>query len=178
MCPDISRKGQFQLGTARCLAGYADLRLAQGRSEQAVRLLASEVVYSHCRSSHIPIDRIRYERILVTARAHLAEAVFDIHWAEGRRLTFEQAIAEAREVTLTPRTPAREPMAPRDPNALTARELEVLRLVAAGLSDAQIAERLVISRRTVQTHLTSIFGKFGVNSRGAATHHALGHKLL
>ncbi|MBI3914856.1 MAG: response regulator transcription factor [Chloroflexi bacterium] len=67
---------------------------------------------------------------------------------------------------------------PHDPNALTPREIEVLRLAQAGLSDAKIAEKLVISRRTVNTHLSSIYSKLGVNSRSAATRYALDHKLI
>ena len=63
---------------------------------------------------------------------------------------------------------------PAASHGLTARELEVLRLVAAGHSNAQIADALFISPRTVSTHLTSIFNKLGVNSRTeaiAAAHH-------
>jgi DNA-binding CsgD family transcriptional regulator len=59
------------------------------------------------------------------------------------------------------------------PGGLTAREVEVLRLVARGLTDAQVADELVLSRRTVSTHLTSIYGKLGVGSRSAATRFAL-----
>jgi DNA-binding NarL/FixJ family response regulator len=50
--------------------------------------------------------------------------------------------------------------------------------VLAGLSDARIAEKLVISPRTVNTHLSSIYGKLGVNSRSAATRYALDHRLI
>jgi DNA-binding CsgD family transcriptional regulator len=53
--------------------------------------------------------------------------------------------------------------------ALTDREHEVLRLVAHGMSDAQVAERLVVSQRTVHSHLRSIYRKLGVESRSAAT---------
>lgn len=52
---------------------------------------------------------------------------------------------------------------------LTAREVDVLRLVAQGLTDVEVAERLFVSPRTVSTHLTSIYGKLGVSSRAAAT---------
>ncbi len=90
-------------------------------------------------------------------------------------MTIEQAIAEAEQEIVAP-PPA--PALPRDPNALTSREIEVLRLVAAGLSDAQVAARLVISRRTVSTHLTAIYGKLGVNSRSSATRYALDHHLI
>jgi DNA-binding CsgD family transcriptional regulator len=60
---------------------------------------------------------------------------------------------------------------------LTAREIEVLRQVAAGLTDAQIAETLFISPRTVQFHLRAVYGKLGVSSRSAATRYALEHGL-
>lgn len=51
---------------------------------------------------------------------------------------------------------------------LTARELEVLRQVALGLTDGEVAEKLVVSVRTVQAHLQSVYGKLGVKSRMAA----------
>src|SRR5258708_19480731 len=53
------------------------------------------------------------------------------------------------------------------PAGLTAREMEVLRLVARGLSDTQVAEQLVISSRTVNWHLTSIYSKLAASSRSA-----------
>ena len=64
------------------------------------------------------------------------------------------------------------------PAGLTAREVEVLRLVAQGLSDARIAERLVISYRTVTTHVSSVYTKLGVSSRSAATRFAVEHHLV
>jgi DNA-binding NarL/FixJ family response regulator len=64
------------------------------------------------------------------------------------------------------------------PGGLTAREVEVLRLVARGLTDTQVAQQLVISRRTVNAHLTSIYGKLQISSRSAATRYALEHHLV
>jgi DNA-binding NarL/FixJ family response regulator len=64
------------------------------------------------------------------------------------------------------------------PDGLTAREVEVLRLVAQGWTDAQIAEELVISTRTVNAHLTSIYRKIRVSSRHSAAHYALTHHLV
>ena len=61
---------------------------------------------------------------------------------------------------------------------LSKREQEVLRLVAAGLTDAEVAAQLSISYRTVTTHLSSIFNKLGVNSRVLATRFAIEHELL
>jgi DNA-binding NarL/FixJ family response regulator len=64
------------------------------------------------------------------------------------------------------------------PGGLTPREVDVLRLVAQGFTDAQVAEQLVISTRTVTTHLTSIYNKLNINSRAAATYFAVKHHLV
>jgi DNA-binding NarL/FixJ family response regulator len=62
--------------------------------------------------------------------------------------------------------------------SLTIREMEVLRLLAQGLTSAQIAERLVIGLVTVNSHVRSIYSKCGVTSRSAATRYAMEHKLV
>ena len=62
-------------------------------------------------------------------------------------------------------------------DGLTAREVEVLSLVAAGLMNRQIAERLGVSTRTVDAHLRSIYAKLGLKSRSAATRFAVEHNL-
>jgi DNA-binding NarL/FixJ family response regulator len=64
------------------------------------------------------------------------------------------------------------------PAGLTAREVEVLRLLAQGWTDAQIAEHLVISPRTVNRHTTSLYSKLNISSRAAATRYAHEHHLL
>ena len=64
------------------------------------------------------------------------------------------------------------------PAGLTAREVEVLRLVAQGLTSAQIAEQLVIGVVTVNFHVRSIYSKLGVSSRSAATRYAIEHHLV
>ncbi len=61
---------------------------------------------------------------------------------------------------------------------LTAREVEVLRLVAQGLTDAQVADQLIISPRTVNWHLTVIYSKLGVSSRSAATRYAIEQQVI
>ncbi len=66
---------------------------------------------------------------------------------------------------------------PGRPDGLTARELEVLALVAEGRTDAEVAETLVLSIRTVNAHLRSIYRKLDVHTRSAATRYALEHGL-
>ena len=63
------------------------------------------------------------------------------------------------------------------PAGLSAREVEVLRLVAAGLTNAQAAERLYLSPRTVAAHLRRIYDKLGTSSRAEAVRFALAHGL-
>jgi DNA-binding CsgD family transcriptional regulator len=62
-------------------------------------------------------------------------------------------------------------------DGLTLREVEILRLVAAGMTNRQAAERLGLSIRTVDAHLRSIYAKLGIKSRSAATRYAVEHNL-
>jgi len=66
----------------------------------------------------------------------------------------------------------------RPTTTLTARELEVLRLVSTGLTNRGIAERLSLSEKTVARHLSNIFAKLGLSTRSAATAYAYEHGLL
>jgi ATP/maltotriose-dependent transcriptional regulator MalT len=98
-------------------------------------------------------------------------------------LTLDQALASLRE-PLPSEKPAHRvasPAPPRSqtayPGGLTAREVDVLRLVAEGLTDIQVAEKLVVSPRTVQAHLSSIYSKLQISSRSAATRFAVEHGL-
>jgi DNA-binding NarL/FixJ family response regulator len=84
------------------------------------------------------------------------------------------ARADAIGARLAPAAPSDAPMVPF---GLTAREAEVLRLVAQGLSNLDIADRLSLSRRTVEQHLRNIYDKLGVDNRTAATAIAIDHGL-
>jgi DNA-binding NarL/FixJ family response regulator len=72
--------------------------------------------------------------------------------------------------------PIAGPLADRQP--LTARECEILRLVATGATNKAIAERLILSDKTVARHVSNIFGKLGVSSRSAATAYAYENQLV
>lgn len=156
----------------------AFLLATHGKALTAARLLgAAQALRAELNMPNWPVKPTEYESNLATVHAQLDAASFHAAWEEGRAMTTDQAVAEARQelsLIVAVRPPVRSP----DPNALSAREVEVLRLVAAGLSDAEVAARLVISRRTVSTHLTAIYGKLGVNSRAAATRVALERKLI
>jgi DNA-binding NarL/FixJ family response regulator len=63
-------------------------------------------------------------------------------------------------------------------DTLTAREVEVLRLLATGLTNHQIAEQLFVSQTTINAHLRNIYGKLGVSSRLAAARFAMENSLV
>jgi DNA-binding CsgD family transcriptional regulator len=96
------------------------------------------------------------------------------------RTELEAALATFRTLGAGPAAVEVERLlAPADlPAGLTAREAEVLRLVAAGRSNAAIAEELVLSEKTVARHLSNIFGKLDVGSRTAAAAYAFEHDLV
>ncbi len=90
-------------------------------------------------------------------------------------MTPEQALgAQGQKPAPTSTTTATPPTYPA---GLTAREMEVLRLVAGGLTDVQVAEKLILSPRTVHAHISSIYSKLGVTSRSAATRYVIEHHL-
>jgi len=101
-------------------------------------------------------------------REALGSAAFDEAFAEGASCSFDEAVALALgETPAEESEPAPAPQASRasSPGGLTRREREVAALLAEGLSNREIAERLVISPRTAETHVDNILGKLGLNSR-------------
>jgi DNA-binding NarL/FixJ family response regulator len=118
-------------------------------------------------------DRGRSRLLVGRALAAVGDAESSRRELEAARTTFRQigASPSADEVDHL--------LAPASlPAGLTAREAEVLRLVASGRSNAQIAADLVLSEKTVARHLSNIFGKLGVGSRTAATAFAFEHGLV
>ena len=90
-------------------------------------------------------------------------------------MTLEQVLTIQGQAILSAGSPSAPSasMSPLSSEGLTTREVEVLQLLARGLTNAQIAEELVVSLLTVKAHLRSIYSKVGVTSRSAATRYAL-----
>jgi len=187
----LFRELGHKAGIADCLAGLAAVAGVQGQQELAVQLFAaSQALFTALGVRLDPADRAEYDRNLAAVRTQLDEATFTVAWTQGQQMTWEQILAAPEQVKRKQGLPTPQPASPlvfsqvqRPPSAsypagLTAREVEVLRLAAQGLSYAQIAERLIISARTVDAHLRSIYGKLGVTSRNEATRVAIEHQLL
>lgn len=92
-------------------------------------------------------------------------------------LTTQEPVMILTGIPSMPQLPSAT-QSPSYPAGLTPREVEVLRLLAQGWTDAQIAEHLVISPRTVNRHTASLYSKLNVSSRAAATCYAIEHHLL
>lgn len=110
---------------------------------------------------HFHVEERRAE-----VRAELGDEAFAREIATGKRLKLDDLPAIPNPPAPAAPTLAATPSA--SGTSLTAREVEVLRLLAQDLSNPQIAERLVVSRRTVDAHLRSIYDKLDVKSRDAA----------
>ncbi|GAC1537947.1 MAG: helix-turn-helix domain-containing protein [Herpetosiphon sp.] len=109
---------------------------------------------------------------LGTLHERLDPATLATQWDTGRAMTLEQARDYALAAVARP-VGTHAPHPPTAPAGLTAREVEVLGLLAQGLTYAQIAARLILSPHTINAHLKAIYGKLGVTSRSGATRVAL-----
>jgi predicted ATPase/DNA-binding CsgD family transcriptional regulator len=160
------RQYRFTTETGSTLDGLGAIAAVLNRLELAARLRGAAVGW-----------RETYQQEpLVPVPTDFRELADDVHRRLGEQAWFDAYEAETK---LSPEDVMRladdavaalEEELQRRSSGLTAREIDVLHLVADGLSNAEIAERLVLSERTVHAHLRSIFDKLGVNSRTAAAH--------
>jgi len=169
----------------RALEGWGLVLLRMGEPVRAARIWGAALARREMLGiPRPPVEQEVYERAEREGRAQLGEKPFAEAMAQGRDMTLEEILAMGREAsseTLLPQevsSTSSSAASPLSLAGLTAREEEVLRLAAQGLTNAQMAERLVISPRTVNTHLTSIYSKIGVTSRVAATRYAIEHHLV
>src|SRR5450755_3298295 len=167
---------------AWCLEGLAAVAAAQEEPVRAVRFMgAAQALREAIGTPLFSLSQAMHELTFTSTRTQLGEQPFDAAWAEGRTMTPEQILLSLEPMP-APKPPLTAPssaaVASQSHVGLTPRELEVLRLLAQGLTSAQIAEQLVIGLVTVNSHVRSIYSKLGVTSRSAATRYALEHKLL
>ncbi len=155
------------------LLGLARIARAQGHYWQAASLLGAAESRLNVTIDLTLSERADFEREVAVTRTYLGQEAYAQAREKGRSMTPEQALT-----TSEPDMTAKLHVPSAYPDGLTMREVEVLRLVALGLPDAQVADKLVISPRTVQGHLRSIYTKITVNSRSAATRYAVDHKLI
>lgn len=110
-----------------------------------------------------------HQNTLSDLRKALGQKAFDEAWVEGTGLSLDEAIGYARRGRGERKRPS------SGWASLTPTERDVVRLVAEGLANNEIAARLFISRRTVQTHLTHVYAKLGISSRVQLAHEGVSH---
>jgi ATP/maltotriose-dependent transcriptional regulator MalT len=157
------------------MVAYAEgaVDLAEGDARAA--LLALRRAWQVWRDLEVPYEAARVRVLVGLACRALRDDDTAALELEAARGVFAQLGAEpdlARVDSLTRRVPS------IDAHGLTPRELQVLRLVAAGATNRVIAVELVLSERTVDRHVSNIFTKLGVSSRTAATAYAYEHQLI
>jgi len=160
-------------GISYGLRGMACAASLRGDAARAVRLWgAAEAVSRAIGLPLSPFDRVHpdYEGMLAATRSGLGESAWEAARAEGGAMSPEEAVEYALGTEETGAPSPRETTA--SSTLLSEREAEILALVAEGLTNPQMAERLYLSPRTVGQHLRSIYRKLGVPSRAAAVREA------
>ena len=152
---------------ADALVGVSTVAAVAGEWPIGARLLgAHDGLRERAGVPPASFERDLRARTQATLQARLG-ASLDEHYQAGRELSEMEALQEALALIVpstSPRAGNTQKM-PRDRHGLTARELEVLALVATGRSDGEIADRLFISKKTASVHVANIKGKLGANSR-------------
>jgi ATP/maltotriose-dependent transcriptional regulator MalT len=150
---------------AYAVDSFAVIAGAKGQGERAARLWGAAEALRKSIGAPLPAsERLDYERSVGAVRSQLDEAEWEAVFAQGRAMSAEEAAeyALSKEVTHA----AERPLAgPTTSKPLTRREREVADLVAQGLSTRQIAQRLVLSERTVDKHVANLLKKLNLRSR-------------
>jgi predicted ATPase/DNA-binding CsgD family transcriptional regulator len=154
------------------LVAVGRLAAVGGHAETAARVLgAAEALADTIGYVRRRPEQERLDRDAALARTALGEAGYDAAWAAGKALPTEQAVVEALAALAVladlrdAAVPGSEAPQIPQPAALTSREQEVFTLVCLHLQDREIAERLFLSPRTVESHVSRILAKLGVGSR-------------
>ncbi len=118
-----------------------------------------------------------YRAFMARAREQLGVEMYESWWKKGEHMTIEQAMEQEEQIVTKNLSVKQNLPGYMYQEQLTEREKEVLRLVSTGLTDAQVAQRLTVSPRTVSWHLSAIYRKINVSSRNAATVYAIEHHI-
>lgn len=164
---ELYQESNNRQGIAEVLMGLSGVAIGEGNIIRGVKLLgAGESLLREVGIGLGPVKQEDYDRHLARARADLDQLTFEAAWTEGRAMTLEQSIKYAlAEIDETVAAPARTQKKKERLGGLTAREREIATCIAHGMSNREIAQDLVVSDRTVETHVTNILNKLGFTRR-------------
>jgi DNA-binding NarL/FixJ family response regulator len=141
-----------------------------GSHREAARLIgAAHGIRQRMGAVRFKVYDAGYESSVAALRDAMGQRHFDSAWAEGAALSAEEAIAYAQRGRGQCKRPA------SGWASLTPAERDVMRLVSEGLANNDIATRLFVSPRTVQSHLTHVYTKLGLSSRVQLAQEAANH---
>ncbi|MGC2674848.1 MAG: LuxR C-terminal-related transcriptional regulator, partial [Mycobacterium sp.] len=161
---------QARSGVADTLECLADLIGDGGSAREATRVFgAADAIRQRIGEVRFKIYDAGYEGSVGALRDTMGEQDFDSAWAEGAALSVEEAIGYAQRGRGQRNRPT------SGWGSLTPTERDVVRLVSEGLANNDIATRLFVSPRTVQTHLTHVYTKLGLTSRVQLAQEAARH---
>jgi DNA-binding CsgD family transcriptional regulator len=166
----LAAEVQAYLGISDTLECLGTLAADSGSHREAARLFgAAHGTRQHMGAVRFKIYEAAYEASVAMLRDALGDKDFEAAWAEGTALSTEEAIAYAQRGRGERKRPT------RGWASLTPTERDVVRLVSEGLANNDIATRLFVSPRTVQTHLTHVYTKLGLTSRVQLAQEAARH---
>ena len=161
---------EAHIGVPDILDVLADLAAEAGSHRAAARLFgAAQAIRQRIGVVRFKIYDAGYQAAVTALRDVMGEKDFDAAWAEGSALSTEEAIAYALRGRGERKRPA------SGWASLTPAERDIVRLVSEGLANNDIATRLFVSPRTVQTHLTHVYTKLGLTSRVQLAQEAARH---
>ena len=157
----IYRDLGYREGVAEALEAMASIAAIQSKDVRAARLFGASGALRELVAAPIPFqhEKREHDDVVATLTARMTEAVFRIESSIGRSMSMEEAMAYAMD------TGSSRLRGATRPGGLTHRELEIAALVASGLKDRDIAERLSISPRTAGKHVEHIRNKLGLRTR-------------
>nr|MDQ4008950.1 response regulator transcription factor [Actinomycetota bacterium] len=179
---EAAREAAGELGPLASAFGCVSLAAMAAHAAGAVELAAGDAAGAlpYLRKAHHLWTRAESPYECARVRVAMGRALATVGDLGSARREFEAARSTFRQLGARPAADEVSHLLapPPLPAGLTAREVEVLRLVASGRSNAQIANVLVLSEKTVARHLSNIFSKLDVGSRTAATAYAFEHALI